>query len=99
MRVRKCCRPAATSIRLRLGAALLALALFESFAPANATAAITFVKNVGTASSTTAGTTTTITLAAGAVTAGNSILVSITMDAAALPSACRARARPARSTR
>ena len=51
--------------------------------PSDVGAAITFVKNVGTASSTTAGTTTTITLGAGAVAAGNSIIVSITMDAVA----------------
>ncbi len=64
---------------------VLALATLVSIAglPSRAAAAISFVKNVGTASSTTANTTTAITLGAGATAAGNSIVVSITMDAVA----------------
>src|SRR4051812_38439743 len=67
----------------RLGFALVGAVALVGLGSSDAAAAIAFVKNVGTASSTTAGTTTTITLGAGATAAGNSIVVSITLDASA----------------
>src|SRR5712664_1093804 len=61
---------------------ILALALLVGPARSEARAAIAFVKNVGTSGSSTAGTILAVTVAAGGVPVGHTVIVTFAMDPA-----------------
>src|SRR5262245_4197679 len=74
-------RPRRGGSPARLIAAAAVVIGFLAFVPARA--AITFVKNIGTNESATAGTTISVTVPAGGVAAGNTIILALAMQGAA----------------
>ncbi|TMB21692.1 MAG: hypothetical protein E6J71_07790 [Deltaproteobacteria bacterium] len=80
---RTTCRPPTSGAKTwepaRRALATLALAVLFGLAASEAVAAITFVKNIGTSSSETAGTTIAVTVPAAGVAAGDSIILTLAM--------------------
>ena len=64
----------------RCWARALGVAVLMALAGSDASAAISFVKNIGTNSSTSNGTSIAVTVPAGGVAAGNSIILTFAMD-------------------